>query len=98
MDKILDEIIKDYQTFEELLKTSNEKSASQEKEIADLKSDIRKVELELAEIKKHISTVPDGKNISQDNLKLLKKISVYENALWKKGINPSKLTSGSDNC
>ena len=75
-----------------------EKCEKQNADIEELKKEIRKAELEIAEVKKQYGAFPKDKSVSQDNVKLLKKIDIYERALWKKGIDPKKLLSGPDNC
>lgn len=98
VDEVFDEIIEDYKAFEKELVTVNAKCAKQEKDIENLKKDIRNKEVEVAEVKKQYGAFPKAGGVSQDNVKLLKKIDIYERALYKKGVDPQKLLSDPDNC
>ena len=98
VDEVFDEIIEDYKLYEKELKALLEKCEKQNADIEELKKEIRKAELEIAEVKKQYGAFPKDKSVSQDNVKLLKKIDIYERALWKKGIDPKKLLSDPDNC
>ena len=98
VDETLDLIIDDYKYYEKELKLALQDSEKKDKEIEKLKAEIRRIEVEIAEVKKLYGTLPKNGSISQDNVKLLKKIDVYERALYKKGIDPKKLLSDPDNC
>lgn len=98
VDEVFDEIIEDYKSFEKEIVSLNSKCDKQEKDIEDLKKELRKSELEIAEVKKQYGAFPRNGGVSQDNVKLLRKIDVYERALYKKGIDPKKLLSDPDNC
>lgn len=98
VDEVFDEIILDYKFFEKELAEVNEKCAKQAEDIEELKKDLRKSELDIAEVKKQYGAFPKDKGVSQDNVKLLRKIDIYERTLWKKGIDPKKLLSDPDNC
>lgn len=98
VDEVFDEIIIDYKSFEKEIVLLNNKCGKQEKDIEDLKKELRKSELEIAEVKKQYGAFPKNGSVSQDNVKLLRKIDVYERALYKKGIDPKKLLSDPDNC
>ena len=98
VDEVFDEIIEDYKSYEKELLLANEKSAKQLTEIENLKKELRKIEVEIAEVKKQYGAFPKNGGVSQDNVKLLKKIDIYERALYKKGVDPKKLLSDPDNC
>lgn len=98
VDEVFDQIIEDYKMYEKALKEAEEKCDKQEKDIEELKKEVRKYEVEIAEIKKQYGAFPKSGNVSQDNVKLLRKIDIYERALYKKGIDPKKLLSDPDNC
>lgn len=98
VDETLDSIIEDYKYYEKELKLALQDGEKKDKEIEKLKGEIRKIEVEIAEVKKLYGTLPKNGSISQDNVKLLKKIDIYERALYKKGIDPKKLLSDPDNC
>ena len=98
VDVVFDEIIEDYKLFEKELNNSNAKCEKQEKDIEELKKQLRKIEVEIAEVKKQYGAFPKDGGVSRDNVKLLRKIDIYERALYKKGIDPKKLLSDPDNC
>jgi len=98
VDEFFDGIIEDYKLFEKELSETSKKCAKQADDIEACKKELRKAELCVAETKKQYGAMPKDKGVSQDNVKLLKKIDIYERALWKKGIDPKKLLSDPDNC
>lgn len=98
VDEVFDGIIDDYKIFEKELADANSKCVKQEKDIEDLKKELRKIEVEIAEVKKQYGSFPKNGGVSQDNVKLLHKIDIYERALYKKGVDPKKLLSDPDNC
>lgn len=98
VDEFFDGIIEDYKMYEKELAEANSKCAKKDEDIEELKKLLRKAELEIAEVKKQYGAFPKDKGVSPDNVKLLKKIDIYERTLWKKGIDPKKLLSDPDNC
>lgn len=98
VDEVFDGIIEDYKVYEKELHAANEKCANLQNDINELKKELRKNEVEIAEVKKQYGAFPKNGNVSQDNVKLLRKIDIYERALYKKGIDPKKLLSDPDNC
>ena len=98
VDEVFDGIIEDYKVFEKEVAELNGKCAKQLEDIEELKKELRKSELEIAEVKKQYGAFPKDKGASPDNVKLLRKIDIYERTLWKKGIDPKKLLSDPDNC
>ncbi len=98
VDEFFDGIIEDYKMYEKEVAEASSKCAKKDEDIEELKKALRKAELEIAEVKKQYGAFPKDKGVSQDNVKLLKKIDIYERALWKKGIDPKKLLSDPDNC
>ena len=98
VDEVFDGIIEDYKAYEKALKEALEECEKQSEDIKELKKQVRQFEVDIAEVKKQYGAFPKNGAVSQDNVKLLKKIDVYERALWKKGIDPKKLLSDPDNC
>ena len=98
VDEVFDGIIEDYKVFEKELSELKSKCEKQDIDIEELKKELRKSEVEIAEVKKQYGAFPKDGGVSQDNIKLLRKISIYERALYKKGIDPKKLLSDPDNC
>lgn len=89
VDKTLDSIIEDYKIFESELSNSNEMLAKLTREIDELKAKIRNYEVELAKKESAMKSLP--KNVSSDNVTLLKRIGALERALYAKGVNPDKI-------
>ena len=98
VDKIFDGIISDYKS---LCKNIDELSKSNEKkqqELDALKKQQKNMEFEIASLKKKLDTLPKVNGVTDDNYMLLKKVTAYERALFKKGIDPNKALSDPDNC
>ena len=98
VDTVFDKIIEDYEvaiaSINELVK-ENEK---QEAKVDELKKEIEHLTLELVSIRKKYETLKSTNSVNEDNYALLQKISAYERALYKKGVNPKKALSDPDNC
>ena len=91
VDETLDQVIEDYQHYEkqnELYKKSIEEL---KKEVNRLKEDLRKAEVECKRLQNEVDSIPDDPDVNRGNIQLLKRISVLEKALYKKGVDPKKI-------
>lgn len=89
VDKFLDIVIGDYLKIEENLLVAK-------KELDELNAKIQQLEQEkdalVLENKKLKDKVPTIKgDVTQDNIKILKRIDALEKYLWKRGIDPTKI-------
>lgn len=98
VDKIFDSIIEDYSLLLKNLENEKNASVKQKAEIEKLKKDLEQSQRNLSVLKQQFENLSKLSGINADNIDLLHKVSVYEKALWKKGINPEKLLSDPDNC
>lgn len=91
VDEFLDEVVKDYIAFEQY---SNQTSATIEdlnKTCKLLKERLAQVEIQNSVMTEKFKNISDNKDVSLSNLDLLKRISLLEQALYKTGIDPSKI-------
>lgn len=91
VDTYLDGIVQDYYAMNEYYEKSDARIKELEKENKSLKEAKDKFEVEntILNEKVKISSSSDGS--SANNLDLLKRISALEGALYKAGIDPSKI-------
>ena len=75
VDSFLDIVIKDYESMEEYITTTDEK-------MEELNNKVKMVNVQLAS---------ENQDASLNNLELLKRISKLEEALAKAGINPNTI-------
>lgn len=98
VDKTYDGIISDYEAFNKTIEELSKANEQQKEEIKNLKEALNRSEFEVASLKKQLKALPQANSINEDNYSLLRKVAVYEKALYKKGVNPEKLLSDPDNC
>lgn len=91
VDKTFDLVIQDLVYYEDFKKEVTEYIQTIEKEIGELKQIKRDNEVEIARLKKRLSSIQDDPNVSKENVSLLKRIDELEKALYKKGVDPSKI-------
>ena len=91
VDESLDLVIEDYKKYEKQSKESELTIAELKKEIEDLKAKNLTLEVENKKLKKTIEDIPEGPEVNRNNIEYLKRISVLEKALYKKGVDPKKL-------
>ena len=98
VDLIFDNIIKDYDTMAAQLNELTAKNAKQAAKLDVQKADIERLTFELASIKKQFEALKKTSKVTEDNYQLVQKITAYERALHRKGVNIKKALSDPDNC
>lgn len=98
VDQVFDSIISDYKALNKNLEEQISANDKQKAEIEELKEEIKRKEFDLATLKNQLEALPKASGITDDNYRLLKKITAYERVLYKKGIDPKKALSDPDNC
>lgn len=91
VDTALDKVIDDYKKYEKQEKELNALIEKLEKENKKLTKQVKDDEITIKKLENRIKQIPDNPNVNRSNIDLLKRISVLEQALYKKGVDPSKL-------
>jgi len=89
VDSFLDLIIKDYKIYNEELTRLQNDNLSLREEIINLKNELKYNKIYLNSKNDKFKEVSSKEGV--DNLELLKRIDIYEQKLYKLGIDPSKL-------
>ena len=98
VDRIFDNIIRDYDTMAAQINELNTKNAKQESKHNEQKAEIERLTFELASLKKQFDALKKTSKINDDNYQLVQKVAAYERVLHRKGINLKKALSDPDNC
>ncbi|MFA5283158.1 MAG: DivIVA domain-containing protein [Bacilli bacterium] len=91
VDKFLDEVILNYADLE---KKNSEQDAriKQLQHLLDYKKDeCSKLQVENVRMKNRLDKIEPTRNVTSDNLELLKRIDALEKVLYKLGQDPSKI-------
>lgn len=91
VDKFLDEIVDDYMNIELYINKLEKEHDEIMKTTKLYKSRLDQAEIQNEVLKEKLGNISDNKDASLSNLDLLKKISSLEQALYKLGVDPSKI-------
>ena len=91
VDTFLDKILEDYKFLERNEILLKEELEDLMKKITELTEDKKQLEIELSKYKSRFQNIKVSDNVTTENIELLKKINVYEKALYEKRIDPTKL-------
>ncbi len=91
VDTILDNVIEDYEFYEKFYKEAKSYIAELEEKVSNLKKQLQETEVELSKYKAKFDIIKDSDRVTSENIDLLTKIKKYENALYARGIDPTKL-------
>ncbi len=89
VDSFLDQIIKDYRSFETYYMESKNYIISLESQLRDLKETSSNLTVEKARLESRLAGVKDPSSISKDNLQYVNRIASLEHALWGLGVDPN---------
>ena len=98
VDRIFDNIIKDYDAMAAQINDLAAKNAKQQAKIDKLAKDIEQLTLDLASLKNQYEVLKKTSKVTGDNYQLVLKVAAYERVLHRKGINLKKALSDPDNC
>ena len=98
VDRIFDNIIKDYDAMAAQINDLASKNAKQQAKIDKLTKDIEQLTLDLASLKNQYEVLKKTSKVTGDNYQLVLKVAAYERVLHRKGINLKKALSDPDNC
>ena len=91
VDSFLDVVIKDYETIEAYVDSTEQTINELTKMNKMLKDRLAQVEANNAVMSEKLKNISDNENASLSNIDLLKRISALEQALYKAGINPNTI-------
>ena len=91
VDKYLDQIIADYEKIEANCLTSKSEMDELNRKIKRLEEERHYLEIELSKLKAKYSNVKPTDVVTDDNIKLIKRINTLETFLWRNGFNPSNI-------
>lgn len=91
VDSTLDKMITDYKFYEKYYQETREYIEKLEKDLGKLKDDNHNYELEIATYKNRLSALSVKGGHELNNLELVKRISKLEEALYLKGVDPTKI-------
>lgn len=91
VDEFLDEIVKDYESFEQDLLELRQKNDALVSANDKAKKKIAELEANNAILLAKVKNIKDNSKVSLENIDLLNRIKSLENALYKAGINPTKI-------
>ena len=98
VDRIFDNIMKDYDAMAAQINDLASKNAKQQAKIDKLTKDIEQLTLDLASLKNQYEVLKKTSKVTGDNYQLVLKVAAYERVLHRKGINHKKALSDPDNC
>ena len=91
VDMALDKVIADLRHYEKFKADAIPYIQELERSIYDLKEKNKDLEVEIAKMNNRLSNIKDNPGVSKENIELLKRIDILEKALYKQGIDPSKI-------
>ena len=98
VDQVFDKIIEDYNAFVTSFNELAEQNKLQSEKLSELKEQHEKTLFELAAVKKQLETLKKTSGVTDDNYRLMTKVSAYERVLHRKGVDLKKALSDPDNC
>jgi len=103
VDLFLDQIIKDYGTFQKEISAMNAEilslkgklhqieQANAKPDVVALRRRIHALELENASMKNKLVGIQEGDKVSSENMEYIKRIRMLENFIWQLGFDPKTL-------
>jgi DivIVA domain-containing protein len=91
VDSFLDRVIADYATYDQYVSETKNYIESLEKQLRTCKDKNQQLELDLAKYQTRLNGIRDSDSVSAENLQLLQRCRKMESALYKAGIDPTKL-------
>ncbi len=91
VDQFLDVVAEDYEKYDSLLKDYQEKMDALTQKNETLRQQITDLQAKLAVVNTRVKNIGDDEEVSRSNIDLLNRIKVLEIALYKAGIDPTKI-------
>ncbi len=91
VDKVLDDVIDDLKYYEKYYDDSKNYIRQLETEVQKLKEEKKRYELEIGALKNRLQGIKTSQNLNDSNIDLIRRISKLEDALYKKGVDPTTI-------
>lgn len=91
VDQFLDRILRDYRTIEANCLVEQREIDRLNNQLKELEEVNKKIEIENAKYEARLKDIGDNKNVTVENIDLIRRIRVLEKALYKVGINPNTI-------
>lgn len=91
VDKVLDDVIDDLKYYEKYYDDSKNYIRQLETEVQKLKEEKKRYELEIGALKNRFQGIKTNQNLNDSNIDLIRRISKLEDALYKKGVDPTTI-------
>ena len=91
VDSVLDQIIIDYKNFEKSYAEAKEYISKLEKLVHDYQESSQTKDIEIARLTNRVNQIGENTNVTSENIDLLNRIRKLEQALYSKGVDPSKI-------
>ena len=92
VDRVLDKVIDDLIFYEINFADLSKKVEKLTLKCDKLEEKLKAKELEVANLSNKLPSLKEDKAVSRENVNLLKRIDALERALYKKGVDPSKIS------
>ena len=91
VDAFLDEIIADYAAFEKYYRESRDYIRELEDSLRKERENVRQLTVSNAKLTTRVEGIKDGESVNQSNIELIQRTRRLENALYRLGVDPSKI-------
>ncbi|HPY79774.1 MAG: DivIVA domain-containing protein [Erysipelotrichaceae bacterium] len=92
VDSFLDTVIRDYKIVESNFLVTKKDVESTQVKIKELEEKVKNLEIENKRYQTRFEGIKNNdKNVSADNINLVKRISALEKFVWKQGFNPNDI-------
>lgn len=91
VDQFLDKILKDYRVIESNYLVSSKEIDALKNQIKQLEEEKKQLEIENAKYAKKFEGIKDNKNVTIDNIDLMKRISRLEKFIYNNGFDPKTI-------
>ena len=91
VDEYLDKALRDYRIIENNCLVEKQEIEKLKNQIKDLETEKKKLEIENAKYEARFKDIKDNKNVTVENIDLMKRIAVLEKFIYKTGTNPKTI-------
>ena len=91
VDSFLDSIIADYRSVEKGLLLSHKEAKEQEDKIKAIKNENENLKIQIEKYRNRFAGFENDTNVNSNNIDWMQRINKLEKALWKLGVDPTKI-------